>query len=180
MSATWERSLKCLARGGRPDLWRHHWLQGRHRSAVSVFQIASLMGSHGHEGRVAPRRAHFFFSGDVRPIVDRTFPLSAAAAQHLEAGKQFGKVVLEESAARKWSGQRARYRYFNNPRSAGRWWSRGSDQRRHFPHRRIPATVTGSVSTSHTVAPAMTMASTPTSPITRLSSCREHRCVGRG
>ena len=41
--------------------------------------------------------AKFFFSGELRPAVDRTFPLSEAAAaqQYLEEGKQFGKVVLE-------------------------------------------------------------------------------------
>jgi len=35
--------------------------------------------------------------GTAKPIVDRVFPLSEAAAahEHLESGKQFGKVVLE-------------------------------------------------------------------------------------
>jgi NADPH:quinone reductase-like Zn-dependent oxidoreductase len=43
------------------------------------------------------RAAQFFFAGQLRPVVDRTFPLeeAAAAQQHLEDGKQFGKVVLE-------------------------------------------------------------------------------------
>jgi NADPH:quinone reductase-like Zn-dependent oxidoreductase len=36
-------------------------------------------------------------SGEAKPIVDKVFPLADAAAAHeyLEAGKQFGKVVLE-------------------------------------------------------------------------------------
>jgi len=36
-------------------------------------------------------------SGAAKPIVDKVFPLADAAAAHeyLEAGKQFGKVVLE-------------------------------------------------------------------------------------
>ncbi|MBV9670252.1 MAG: zinc-binding dehydrogenase, partial [Acidobacteriales bacterium] len=36
------------------------------------------------------------FAGRLKPVVDRTFPLSDARAAHeyLEAGKQFGKVVL--------------------------------------------------------------------------------------
>jgi zinc-binding alcohol dehydrogenase/oxidoreductase len=35
--------------------------------------------------------------GAAQPIVDRVFPLEQAAAAHeyLEAGRQFGKVVLE-------------------------------------------------------------------------------------
>ena len=36
-------------------------------------------------------------AGRLKPIVDRIFPLSEAAAAHryLEAGSQFGKVVLK-------------------------------------------------------------------------------------
>jgi NADPH:quinone reductase-like Zn-dependent oxidoreductase len=36
-------------------------------------------------------------SGAAKPIVDRVFPLEQAAEahEHLEAGRQFGKVVLE-------------------------------------------------------------------------------------
>jgi NADPH:quinone reductase-like Zn-dependent oxidoreductase len=43
------------------------------------------------------RAAQAFFSGQLEPVVDRTFPLAeAAAAQaYLERGEQFGKVVLE-------------------------------------------------------------------------------------
>ena len=35
--------------------------------------------------------------GAAKPIVDEVFPLSEAAAahEHLESGRQFGKVVLE-------------------------------------------------------------------------------------
>jgi NADPH:quinone reductase-like Zn-dependent oxidoreductase len=34
---------------------------------------------------------------ELRPIVDRTFPIESAAdaLRHLESGGQFGKVVLE-------------------------------------------------------------------------------------
>ncbi|MDQ3993917.1 MAG: zinc-binding dehydrogenase, partial [Actinomycetota bacterium] len=35
-------------------------------------------------------------TGRARPIVDRVFPLAEAAAahEHLESGRQFGKVIL--------------------------------------------------------------------------------------
>ena len=96
--ATWERSLKCLARGGR--LVTCGATTGYKAGIDLRFLFSrqfSLMGSYmGTKGELL-RAAQFFFSGDVRPIVDRTFPLSEAAAaqQYLEAGKQFGKVVLE-------------------------------------------------------------------------------------
>jgi len=36
----------------------------------------------------------------IKPIVDSVFPLreASAAQQHLEAGKQFGKIVLQIAA----------------------------------------------------------------------------------
>jgi NADPH:quinone reductase-like Zn-dependent oxidoreductase len=42
------------------------------------------------------RAAPLLFSGVFTPVVDRTFPLSAASAaqSYLEASSQFGKVVL--------------------------------------------------------------------------------------
>ena len=96
--ATWDRSLKCLARGGR--LVTCGATTGYHGAIDLRFLFArqySLMGSYmGTKGELL-RAAHFFFGGQLRPAVDRTFPLAEAAAaqRHLEEGKHFGKVVLE-------------------------------------------------------------------------------------
>ena len=97
-TATWDRSLKSLARGGR--LVTCGATTG-HDAAIDLrFLFArqySLMGSYmGTKGELL-RAAQFFFAGQLRAIVDRTFPLAEAAAahRHLEAGQQFGKVVLE-------------------------------------------------------------------------------------
>jgi NADPH:quinone reductase-like Zn-dependent oxidoreductase len=96
--ATWDRSLKCLSRGGR--LVTCGATTGHHAAVDLRFLFArqySLMGSYmGTKGELL-RAAQFFFAGQLRPVVDRTFPLedAAAAHQHLEAGRQFGKVVLE-------------------------------------------------------------------------------------
>ncbi len=96
--ATWERSLKCLARGGR--LVTCGATTG-HKAGIDLRFLFSrqysLMGSYMGTKAELLRAAQFFFSGQLRPAVDRTFPLADAAAAHryLEAGSQFGKVVLE-------------------------------------------------------------------------------------
>jgi NADPH:quinone reductase-like Zn-dependent oxidoreductase len=38
-----------------------------------------------------------FFAGELKPVIDRTFPLAdaAAAQQRLEESGQFGKIVLD-------------------------------------------------------------------------------------
>ena len=96
--ATWERSMKCLARGGR--LVTCGATTG-YKAAVDLrFLFArqySLMGSYMGTKAELLRAAAFFFSGELRAIVDRTFPLAdaAAAQRYLEESKQFGKVVLE-------------------------------------------------------------------------------------
>ena len=40
--------------------------------------------------------APFFFAGELRSVVDRTYPLAEAAEAHrcLESRQQFGKIVL--------------------------------------------------------------------------------------
>jgi NADPH:quinone reductase-like Zn-dependent oxidoreductase len=97
-TATWDRSLKCLARSGR--LVTCGATTGYDARIDLRFLFArqyALMGSYMGTKAELLRAAHFFFAGQLRPIVDRTFPLpdAAAAHQHLESGKQFGKVVLE-------------------------------------------------------------------------------------
>jgi NADPH:quinone reductase-like Zn-dependent oxidoreductase len=94
---TWAASLDALARGGRlvicgattggrppAGLHRIFWKQ------VSV--LGSTMGSDAEFRAVLDLLA----SGAVRPVVDRLYPLERAADahEHLEAGGQYGKVVL--------------------------------------------------------------------------------------
>ena len=96
--ATWDRSLKCMARGGR--LVTCGATTGYKANIDLRFLFSrqySLMGSYmGTKGELL-RAVPFFFSGQLKPVVDRTFPLAEAAAAHayLERGEQFGKVVLE-------------------------------------------------------------------------------------
>jgi NADPH:quinone reductase-like Zn-dependent oxidoreductase len=96
--ATWERSVKCLARGGRlvtcgATTGFKAGIDLRFLFARQYTLIGTYMGTKGE----LLRAAHLFFAGHLHPVVDRTFPLedAAAAQTHLEQGQQFGKVVLE-------------------------------------------------------------------------------------
>jgi NADPH:quinone reductase-like Zn-dependent oxidoreductase len=96
--ATWDRSLKCMARGAR--LVTCGATTGYKASIDLRFLFSrqhALMGSYMGTKAELLRAARFFFSGQLKPVVDRTFPLADAAAAHayLERGEQFGKVVLE-------------------------------------------------------------------------------------
>ena len=96
--ATWDRSLKCMTRGGR--LVTCGATTGYKANIDLRFLFArqyTLMGSYMGTKAELLRAARFFFSGQLRPVVDRTFPLeeAAAAQTYVEHGEQFGKVVLE-------------------------------------------------------------------------------------
>jgi NADPH:quinone reductase-like Zn-dependent oxidoreductase len=95
--ATWDRSVRCLARGGRlvtcgATTGHAAQLDLRHLFARQLSLLGSYMGAK-HE---LLRAVHLFARGQLRPVVDRTFPLTEAAEAHrrLEASKHFGKIVL--------------------------------------------------------------------------------------
>jgi len=95
--ATWDRSMRCLARGGRlvtcgATTGHDAKLDLRHLFARQLSLVGTYMGGKAE----LIRAAQLFFRGEVRPVVDRTFPLSDAAhaQRHLEASEQFGKIVL--------------------------------------------------------------------------------------
>jgi NADPH:quinone reductase-like Zn-dependent oxidoreductase len=96
-TATWDRSLKCLVRTGR--LVTCGATTGHDARIDLRFLFGrqlSLLGSYmGRKGELL-RAAQFFFAGELRPVVDRTYPLAEAAEAHrrLEAREQFGKIVL--------------------------------------------------------------------------------------
>ena len=96
-TATWERSLKSLVRGGR--LVTCGATTGHDASLdlrVLFVRQLSLLGSYMGRKAELLRAAQFFFAGELRPVVDRTYPLAEAAeaASRLEAREQFGKIVL--------------------------------------------------------------------------------------
>ena len=95
--ATWERSVRCLARGGRlvtcgATTGHAASLDLRHLFARQL----SLLGSYMGAKQELIRATELFFAGRLRAVVDRTMPLQDAAEAHrqLEASAQFGKIVL--------------------------------------------------------------------------------------
>lgn len=97
-AATWPGAVRSLARGGRLVTCgaTTGWDAALDLRAVFARQL-TIMGSYmGTKGELL-RAARFFFTGQLKPVVDRTFPLAEAAAaqQRLEASRHFGKIVLE-------------------------------------------------------------------------------------
>ncbi|HUF23979.1 MAG TPA: zinc-binding dehydrogenase [Vicinamibacterales bacterium] len=96
--ATWDASVRSLAKGGR--LVTCGATTG-HEASVDLRHLfgrqLSLVGSYMGEKAELLEAARLFFGGIVRPVIDRVFPLAEAAAAHryLEERRQFGKVVLE-------------------------------------------------------------------------------------
>lgn len=96
--ATWDRSVRSLARGGRlvtcgATTGPRAAIDLRHLFARQLSLLGSYMGSRAE----LMAAASLFFEGAVTPAVDHVLPLADAAAAHqrLEEGRQFGKIVLE-------------------------------------------------------------------------------------
>ena len=95
--ATWERSVRCLARSGR--LVTCGATTGPAGNINLQFLFArqlSLLGSYmGTKGELL-EAVPFLATGRLTPAVDRVYPLRdvAEAQQRLEKAGQFGKIVL--------------------------------------------------------------------------------------
>lgn len=95
--ATWEESMKSLKPGGKLVTC------GATTGAEAKFDIRflfahqlSFLGSYmGTMGELHEVLRHVF-SGKLKPVVDKSFPLREAAAAHqrLEKSEQFGKIIL--------------------------------------------------------------------------------------
>jgi NADPH:quinone reductase-like Zn-dependent oxidoreductase len=96
--ATWAKSVRALARGGRlVTCGATTGTAGCLDLAALFSKQLSILGSYmGTKGELI-EAARFFFRGELKPVVDRTFPLAdaALAQQRLEASGQFGKIVLD-------------------------------------------------------------------------------------
>lgn len=96
-AATWEKSVRCLARGGRvvtcgATAGHQTALDLRHLFARQLSLLGSYMGGKAE----LLQAADLFFRGRIAPVVDSTFALADAARahEHIETSAHFGKVVL--------------------------------------------------------------------------------------
>ncbi len=95
--ATWDRSVRTLARGGRlvicgATTGYHAAVDLRHLFARQLSLLGSYMGRKSELLDAAP----MFFDGRLKPAVDQVLPLSDIRIAHerLEASKHFGKIVV--------------------------------------------------------------------------------------
>jgi NADPH:quinone reductase-like Zn-dependent oxidoreductase len=98
--ATWDRSVRSLATGGRlvtcgSTSGHAAALDLRHLFARQLSLLGSYMGRFADLEAAAP----LLFDGRVTPVIDEVLPLerAAEAQQRMEAKGQFGKIVLEVS-----------------------------------------------------------------------------------
>lgn len=102
------RNLKCLAEDGRHvTIAVLGGMQASLNMAVIMSRRLTLTGStlrprsdafkSALADEIAANAWSLFTSGELAPIMDRTFPLAEAAAAHarMEAGEHIGKIVLE-------------------------------------------------------------------------------------
>ncbi|HMF93485.1 MAG TPA: zinc-binding dehydrogenase [Vicinamibacterales bacterium] len=96
--ATWPKSVRSLARGGR--LVTCGATTGGRGSldlhALFAKQLSVLGSYMGTKGELL-QAARLFFTARLEPVIDRTYPLADAAdaQRRLEQSGQFGKIVLE-------------------------------------------------------------------------------------
>ena len=95
--ATWAKSVRSLTRGGRLVTCGATTGPNGALNLTALFaKQLSILGSYmGTKGELT-RAARFFFTGQLKPVIDRTFPLDEAATAHrrMESSEQFGKIVL--------------------------------------------------------------------------------------
>jgi NADPH:quinone reductase-like Zn-dependent oxidoreductase len=96
--ATWSKSMRSLARGGRlvtcgATAGAQVGLDLQALFAKQLSVLGSYVGNKGELLYIAP----LFFAGKLDPVIDRTFPLARAAEaqRRLEVSEHFGKIVLE-------------------------------------------------------------------------------------
>jgi NADPH:quinone reductase-like Zn-dependent oxidoreductase len=97
-AATWAKSLRSLARNGRIVTCGATTGGDAAVDLLALFsKRLTILGSYMGTKAELLRAAEQLFTGQLKPVIDRTFPLAdaAAAQQWLEESGQFGKIVLE-------------------------------------------------------------------------------------
>lgn len=96
--ATWEKSMKSLAKYGRLVTCGATTGPSVPLELRSLFgRDISILGARMGTSREFQDLCAAVFSGKLKPLIDKTFPLSEAAAAHryMEEKKQVGKILLK-------------------------------------------------------------------------------------
>lgn len=94
---TWEANLRALARGGRLVVYGATTGPIAETDLRLVFwKQIELIGTTMSSRREFETVMKLVFRGELEPVIDRVYPLEEIRAAHerLEAGEQFGKVVV--------------------------------------------------------------------------------------
>lgn len=96
--ATWQKSLRCLKKGGRLVTCGATSGPKAETNINSIFwKQLEILGSTMASRAELREVLELIWQGSLAPVVDRVLPLSKAAKAHkiLEKGEQFGKIVLK-------------------------------------------------------------------------------------
>ena len=94
---TWKQSLQCLARAGRLVTYgRTAGMLGETNIRELFIKQTRIIGTTMGNRREFDEVTRLVFQRRLRPVIDEVYPLEALRAAHerLEAGAQFGKIVL--------------------------------------------------------------------------------------
>ncbi len=94
---TWKQSLQCLARGGRLVTYgRTAGMIGETNIRELFVKQTRIIGSTMGSRREFAQVTRLVFQRRLCPVIDQVLPLDQLRAAHerLEAGEQFGKIVL--------------------------------------------------------------------------------------
>jgi len=94
---TWKQSLQCLARAGRLVTYgRTAGMIGETNIRELFIKQTRIMGTTMGNRREFAEVTRLVFARRLRPVIDDVYPLDRLRAAHerLEAGAQFGKIVL--------------------------------------------------------------------------------------
>jgi NADPH:quinone reductase-like Zn-dependent oxidoreductase len=97
-AATWRQSLRALAKGGRLVTYGATTGPiGETDIRIIFWKQLHIIGSTMANRREFSQVMDLVFQGKLRPVIDRVLPLDQARQAHeiLEAGQQFGKIVLK-------------------------------------------------------------------------------------
>jgi NADPH:quinone reductase-like Zn-dependent oxidoreductase len=94
---TWKQSLQCLARAGRLVTYgRTAGMIGETNIRELFVKQTRIIGTTMGNRREFAEVTRLVFQRRLRPVIDKVYPFEQLRAAHerLEAGEQFGKIVL--------------------------------------------------------------------------------------